>query len=51
MQILIFLTIIIGLVVLILGCINLGFQMYEGFYLIKEIHELLKYFFNKKKLQ
>lgn len=49
MQILIFLTIIIGLVVLILGFINLGFQMYEGYSLIKEIRELFKYFFDKKK--
>lgn len=49
MQILIFLTIIIGLIILILGCINLGFQIYEGYSLIKEIREIFKYFFNKKK--
>lgn len=49
MQILVFLTIIIGLVLLILGCINLGFQIYEGYSLIKEIQEIFKYIFNKRK--
>jgi hypothetical protein len=49
MKILLILTIIIALIILIFGIINLFFYMREGYLLTKEIQEIFKYFFNKKK--